>query len=281
MPVDGHIRAVDICCANPELQAITDLVLGKVGSKESLHFTRDEAVVTVHLHHGPTPATHLKRILAPLTFSQLESDTKIKNTLMTNQDAAEKFPKPHHISAHEPLTDIQLGTLTGECVPEHEAPWELNPYAKVFGDTSGLMGIVQGHHHLLANTTAKTLCALVPTNLRSQFYKNPPTRESKPTLQLLWSFGKGKVINSRKRFASRRQALVARGNAVSIVTGPLATTPKFIPSENQGRPTHDVIYQEASTQELNTAGKAVPLIDNNLFYTNGNPKPPLSMRPRV
>jgi len=277
---DGPVHAVDICCANPETQAINDLVLGKVGSKASLHFTRDEAVVTVHLHHATLPATHLnmtwrpsqplaletcgiysshpapsadllalllQRALAPMTISQLESDTEIEHTPTTNQDAAEKSPKPYHNSTHEPQTDIYLRTPTGECVPGHEVQWEVNPYVAICGDTSGLMGIVPGHHHLWANTTATTLCTLVQTDLRSQFYKTPPARESSPTLQPLWSLGKVKIIKSQKRFASRRQALEAREYAANVATSPLVTNFPSTLSQHQGRPTNNDIHQKAST----------------------------------
>jgi len=56
---DRLVRVDDICCANLEMQAIKDLVLGKVGLKVSLHFTRDAVVVTVHLHRAAAQAPHL------------------------------------------------------------------------------------------------------------------------------------------------------------------------------------------------------------------------------
>jgi len=136
------------------------------------------------------------------------------------------------------------------------------------------MGFVPGHHHRWASTTATTLCTLVQTDLRSQFYKTPPGRESSPTLQPLCSLGKGKVINSQKRFASRRQALEAREYEVNVATSPSVTTSPSTLSQNQGRPTtNDEIYQEASAQDPINEGIAVPLKDNNLFYKNGKPKP--------
>jgi len=49
---DRLVRVEDIYCANLEMQAIKDLVLGKVWSKGSLHFTRDAVVVTVHLNRA-------------------------------------------------------------------------------------------------------------------------------------------------------------------------------------------------------------------------------------
>ena len=309
---DRPVRADDICCANPEMQAINDLVLGKVGSKASLHFTRDEAVVTVHLRHATIPATHLnmtrspsqppaleicgtysshlalsasvlaplqKRVLAPTTIPQPKTDTEIEHTSTTNQETVEKSLKPYHNSTHELQMDIYLQTPTGEYVPGHEVHWELNPYAMVCGDTSGLMGIVPGHNHLWASTTATTLCTLVQTDLRSQFYKTPPTRESSPTLQPLWSLGKAKVINSQKRFTSRRQALEAREYAMNVATNPLVTTSSSTLSPNQGRPTtDDDIHQEATAQEPINKEIAVPMKDNNLFYKNGNPKTPSTGR---
>jgi len=210
---------------------------------------------------------------SPTTTPQPMTDTEIYHTSTTNQETVEKSPKPYYNPTHELQTDIYLQTQapTGEYVPGQEVQWELNPYAMVCGDTSGLMGIIPGHHHLWANTTATTLCTLVQTDLRSQFYKTPPTRESSPTLQPLWSLGKEKVISSQKRSASRRQALEAREYARKVATSPLVTTPSSTISQNQGRPTtDDDIHQAASAQEPIYKEIAVPLKDNNLFYKNGN-----------
>ena len=123
-PLEKHLDDLDT--ANLEMQAIQDLVFGKVGSKVFLHFTHDAAVVTVHLHRATILAPHLnmsrsplhppaleacgaypshqapsasvlgllqKKVLAPTTNSQLESDTEIEHTSTTNQDTAEKIPK--------------------------------------------------------------------------------------------------------------------------------------------------------------------------------------------
>jgi len=276
---DKPVRAEDTCGANSELQAHKDLVLETVGSKVSLHFTRDEAAVTVHHRHStiPTPHLHLpkspsqppaseacstysshpapsasvlallqKRVLAPTTFPQLEMNTVIEHTSTTNQDTAEKSQKTYQNSTHALQPDIFLQNPTGEYVPGQEALWELNPYAVVCGDTSGLMGIVPGHHLLWANTTATTLCTLKQTDLYSQFYKTPPARESSPTLQPAWSLGKGKIISSQKRFASCRQALEAREYARDVASSPLVTTPSSTLSQIQMRPTTaDDIHQEA------------------------------------
>jgi len=147
------------------------------------------------------------------------------------------------------------------------------------GDTSGLMGIAPGHYYLWASTTATTLCTLVQSDPRSQFYKTSPIRESSPTLQPSWSLGKEKVINSQKRSASRRQALEAREYARNVATSPMVTTSSSTLSQNQERPrTNDDIHQEASAQEPTYEEIAVPLKDNNLFYKNGNPKPPSTGR---
>jgi len=156
------------------------------------------------------PAPLQKRELAPTITPQPMTDTEIYHTSTTNQETVEQSPKPYHNSTHELQTDIYLQNPKGEHVPGHEVQWELNPYAMVCGDTSGLMGIVPAHHHLWANTTATTLCTLVQSDPRSQFYKTSPKRECSPTLQPSWSLGKEKVINSQKRSASRRQALEAR-----------------------------------------------------------------------
>jgi len=63
---DRLVRVDDICCANLKMQSIKDLVLGKVGSKVSLHFTRETVVVTVHLHREAAPAPHLNMSRSPL-----------------------------------------------------------------------------------------------------------------------------------------------------------------------------------------------------------------------
>jgi len=112
------------------------------------------------------------------------------------------------------------------------------------------MGIIPGHYYLEASATATTLCTLVRNDLRSQFYKTPPIRESSPTVQPSWSRGKEKVIYNQERSASRRQALEAREYARNVATRPAATTSSTTPSQNQERPRiNDDIHQEAKAQE--------------------------------
>jgi len=123
-----------------------------------------------------------KKELVPMIIPQPTTDTFIYHTSMPNQETVEKAPKPHHNPTNEPQADIYLKTPTGKHVPGHEVQWEPNPYALACGDTSGLMGIVPGHYHLRASATATTLCTLVRSDLRSQFYKTPPLKEPSPTL---------------------------------------------------------------------------------------------------
>jgi len=209
---------------------------------------------------------------APLQMTELAPT--IKPQLTTNQESVETPLINYHKSTHELQTDIYLRSPTGEHVPRQEALWELNPYAMACGDTSGLMGITPGHYHLWANATAATLCTLRQSNLRSQFYRTPPIRESSSTLPPIWSLGKEKVINNQKRSASRRQALEAGEYARNVVTRSTVTTSSSTLSQNQERPrTNDDIHQEASAQEPIYEEIAVPLKDNGLFYKNGNPKP--------
>jgi len=92
-----------------------------------------------------------------------------EHTSTINKDTAKKFPKPHQDSTHEHQTDIYVQTPTGGYVPWQDVKWEPNPYAEACRDTSDLMGIAPGHYHLRASSTATTLCALVQTDLRSQF----------------------------------------------------------------------------------------------------------------
>jgi len=117
-------------------------------------------------------------------------------------------PRPKRDGIPETYQDILIQTPTGERVPEHEIQWGPNPHRRVCGDTSQLLEIVPGHHHFKASHLATDLCNLVKTDLRSQFYKTPSTRESSPTSEPLWSLGKERTINSQKLFASRRQAWV-------------------------------------------------------------------------
>jgi len=107
-----------------------------------------------------------------------ESDTEIEHAPTTKQDAAERFPTPYHNSTHELQTDIYLRKPTGECVPGHEVQWELNPYAKICGDTSGLMGIVPDHHHIYMPAPQRKPCAPLyePTSARS--FTKLPQKES-------------------------------------------------------------------------------------------------------
>jgi len=73
--------------------------------------------------------------------------------------------------------DIHLCTPKGENVVLPDVKWERNPYAEACQDSSDLLGIVPGHYLLQANNTAEVLCALVQTDLHSQFYKLAPTSE--------------------------------------------------------------------------------------------------------
>jgi len=59
----------------------------------------------------------------------------------------------------------------------------------------------------------------------------------------------------------------------------VATTSSFTLSQCQEKPrTDDDIHQEARAQEPTYEERAVPFKDNDLFYKNGNPKPPSSGR---
>jgi len=197
----------------------------------------------------------------------------------TKKPALNPTPVKPQNPTHEPPPDIHLQTPKGEHVQELEAQWEPNPYALACGDTSGLWGIRPGHYHLWASTTATTLYNLAQSDLRSQFYKTCPKREPNPRLEPSWSLGKDKVINNQKRFASRRQAPEAREYARNVVTRPTATASSSTLSQNQERPRAiDDIHQEDSALEPTYEEIAAPLKDNDLFYKNGNPKPPSTGR---
>ena len=105
------------------------------------------------------------------------------------------------------------------------------------------MQIVPGHHNFQASTTAMTLCTLLSTDLRSQFYKTPPIRELIPAL---WSQGSRKIMDNQVRLASRRQALEASEIARNVAISSLVTTSMSTPSQNLGRPNKDDdIHREA------------------------------------
>jgi len=102
---DRLVRVDDICCANLEMQAIKDLVLGKVGSKVSLNFTRDAVVVTVHLHRAAAPAPHLNMSKSPLhppaseacgaysSNQALSAGVFAHRDAIHNRDCANVYPK--------------------------------------------------------------------------------------------------------------------------------------------------------------------------------------------
>jgi len=165
-------------------------------------------------------------------------------------------------------------------VPEHEIQWGPNPHRRVCGDTSQLLEIVPGHHHFKASYLATVLCNLVKTDLRSQFYKAPPTRESSPTSEPPWSLGNEKTMRSQKFFASRRQAWVIGDNGKIATNSPRVQISPSGLNQNQGRPdTNDDSHGGARAQEpIHKETEAIPH-ENNLFYRNGNPKPPSTARP--
>ena len=94
-----------------------------------------------------------------------DSLTKIEHT---NQDPFQG----HQMDKH-------LCTPKGDNVLWQDVLGERNPYAEACQDSSDLLGIIPGHYNLQANNTADVLCALVQTDLHSQFYKSDPASETK------------------------------------------------------------------------------------------------------
>ena len=142
------------------------------------------------------------------------------------------------------------------------------------------MGLKPGHYHLKANITAIDLCHLTHSHLRSQFYKTCPKKEPDLGLGTPFALGKDKAIHNQKRSASRRQALEARECAKHGATRPTVTASPSTHSQHRARPTAtDEIHQMASAPKpaFEEIGSA-PLRDKDLFYTNGNPKPPSTGR---
>jgi len=214
---------------------------------------------------------------------QLEEDAGVDSPTSASiikNPVLKPTPTTLQYSTHEPLPDIYLRTPEGKHVPELEAQWELNPHARACGDTSGLLGLKPGHYHLKANITATDLCNLAHSDLRSQFYKICPKKKPNPELEPPFSLGKDKVIHNQKRSDSRRQASEAREIAKHVVTRPTVTASPSTLSQHQVRPrAMDEIHQVASAPEptFEKIGSA-PLRDKDLFYTNGNLKPPSTGR---
>jgi len=133
--------------------------------------------------------------------------------------------------------DIHLCIPKGENVPWQDVEWEHNPYAEACHDSSDLLRIAPGHYghyHLQASHTAEALCALVQTDLHSQFYKSTPALETKVPG---YSLGRDRVTQNQARSAIRLQALEAKKRevnaAVSSWEPPL---PSDLPTvQNKGR----------------------------------------------
>jgi len=82
-------------------------------------------------------------------------------------------PQSEGSGTPDTYSDILIQTPKGEGVPEHEIRWGLNPYSVEDGDSSQLLEIEPGHHIFRPSRLAISLCKMVGTDSRSQFYKSP------------------------------------------------------------------------------------------------------------
>jgi len=224
----------------------SDLRVGQRPSEE--HFCNLDAVKEGLTEPGPTEYT-----------ATIKKDIEIKPS-HPNQDSSQGHQR-----------DIHLCTSKGENVPWQDAKWERNPYAEACHDTSDLLGIAPGHYHLQSSHTAETLCALMQTDLHSQFYKSAPALETKIPG---YSLGRDRVTKNEARFATRLQALEAKKKEVNAAASSPGTTLRSTHSPKQGKSkAEDEIDKDEMTEDPVDERTAVPLKDSSLFYSNGNPKP--------
>jgi len=232
MPGDGLVRVDDVYGPGPEVK---DTKVGCNGTDADVHSPRDMTVTTDR--HATPSATCLGMEGKPPPTPALRTNDTYPAHLTPS--ASVLVPLQKGIWTPATSQEIFIQTPTGVCVPGHEVQWELTPFASVRGDTSKLMEITPGHHNFQASATAMEFCTLTETDLRSQFYRTPPIKESKPTLEPSWSHGNRKIRNNQVRLASRRQALEASEIARNVAISPLATTAMSSPSQNLGRPNQD------------------------------------------
>jgi len=272
MPRDGLVRVDYVYGAGPEVK---DTKVGRNWTDADVNSPRNMTVITDR-HATPSATCLGMEGNPPPTPALRTNDTHPAHLTLS---ASVFAPLQKGIWTPATSQKIFIQTPTGECVPGHEVQWELHPFASVCGDTSKLMEIIPGHHNFQASATGMEFCTLIETDLRSQFYRTPPIRESSPTLEPSWSQGTRKSRNNQARLASRRQAPEASEIARNVSINSLATTSTSTPSQNLGGPNkNDDIHREVRAQRLTHEATAVPLQDDNLFYKNGKPKPPPSGR---
>jgi len=161
-------------------------------------------------------------------------DAKVNSLASTTSN-----PLPIRIPTPQPsfseIPDIYLRTPDGSIVPEHEARWEHNPYARECGDTSGFLGLKPGHYQLKGNMEAYDLCRLAHSDFYSQFFQAHPTGEPKTELAPPFSLGKAKVLRNQLRSASRLRANSMREQAERADIKPMATASQSTLSQHRER----------------------------------------------
>jgi len=193
-------------------------------------------------------------------------------------------PQPGGSGISETYPDILIQTPGGKRVPEHEIRWGSNPHCRDGGDNLQLLEVLPGHHLFKANPHALTLCNIVVSDPRSQFYKSPPILEDSTTSSLpfqrgdgptpeppfLW--GNGRTIQRRELYAARRQGRDIEEKEQIVTTIPRDNATATSPNHKQERPDTNLGVPSISQGPALTEIEAT-LHDNNLFYRNGNPKP--------
>jgi len=207
----------------------SDLKIGQRPSEE--HLCNLDAVkegLTV-----PEPTEHTPTI---------KKDTEIKPS-NPNQDSSQGHQRDIYFCTPKgenvPWQDVRRNVVYWNPNGRSSMKWERNPYAGACRDTSDLLGIAPGHYHLQSSHTAKTRCALVQTDLHSQFYKTSPALETKIPG---YSLGKDRVTKNQARSATRLQALEARKKEVNAAASSLPGN-------------HPPIYPQSKTRKEQSRGR--------------------------
>jgi len=233
---------------------------------------------------GPASNTLIELEVLPLkdTTNTTRHITPAIETLADSSSVPNPPPGRSRISDTYP--DILIQTPGGKRVPEHEIRWGSNPHSRDGGDNLQLLEVLPGQHLFQANPHALTVCNLVESDPRSQFYKSPPILEDSTPSSLpfqRWDglipeppylLGNSRTIKRRELYAARRQGRDIEEKEQIVMTIPRDNAIAPSPDPRQGRPDTNLGVPSISQGPTLTETEAT-LHDNNLFYRNGNPKP--------
>jgi len=213
-------------------------------------------------HMASKTTTLLETLLNTPGVAGCERDEDVGEGIRTHQPRSLPRPSGGHTSLHpergeRSLAGCEMGTQSiRRGLPRLD-----------------LLGIVPGHYLLQANNTAEVLCALVQTDLHSQFYKSAPASETKVPG---FSLGRDRVTKNQARSATRLQALEAKQKEVNDAVSSTGPTPtlRFTQSPKQGKiPEEDEVDEDETTYDPVENRIKVPPRYSSHFYSNGNPKP--------